>query len=62
MKSRNKKEFVSLLSKNGFTLYRVSGGHEIWKRNGKETIVVPCHEVNLMIQRRVIKGYKLAEA
>ena len=61
MKLRNHKEFTSLLTKNGFELQRVSGGHEIWKRNEKETIVVPYHKVNFMIQHRLIKGYKLKE-
>jgi len=62
MKTRNHKEFTSLLSKNGFILVRVKGSHEIWKRNDRETIVVPCHNVNFMIQHRLIKGYKLKEA
>lgn len=61
MKARSKKEFTALLIKNGFTLKRVSGGHEIWKRNERETVVVPCHNLNFMIQHRLIKGYKLAD-
>ena len=62
MKKRNHKEFAQLLTKNGFTLERIAGGHEIWKRNGNETVVIPYHEVNFMIQHRLIKGYKLKEA
>lgn len=62
MKLRNHKEFAALLSKNGFILDRVKGSHEVWKRNDNETIVVPYHNVNFMIQHRLIKGYKLKES
>lgn len=62
MKARSVKEFKKLLSNNGFILERTSGGHEVWKRNGKETIVIPYHNVNFMIQHRLVKGYKLKEA
>ena len=62
MKIRNHKEFATLLSKNGFKLDRVKGSHEVWKRGEKDTIVVPYHNVNFMIQHRLIKGYKLKEA
>ena len=62
MKTRNHKEFTQLLSKNGFILDRTHGGHEVWKRNDKETLVIPNHNVNFMIQHRLIKGYKLKEA
>jgi len=61
MKKRNKREFIQLLSNNGFKLVRTRGDHEIWKRNTNEMVVVPKHEVNFMIQHRLIKGYKLKE-
>ena len=60
MKQLNHREFTVLLSNNGFTLDRVRGSHEVWKRDS-ELVVVPHHRVNFMIQHRLIKKHKLKE-
>ena len=60
MKVRNYKEFSRLLMDNNFKFERVHGSHEVWKRNG-DTIVVPFHNVNFMIQKRLIKSFNLKE-
>ena len=52
------KEFVRVLSKNGFEFERQRGSHQIWKR-GAETISVPVINLNRMLARRFVKEYAL---
>ena len=52
------KQFVRVLSKNGFEFERQRGSHQVWKR-GTETISVPVRNLNRMIARRFVKEFDL---
>ena len=52
------REFNHILIANGFTLKRQTGGHLIYKRNGKETCVIP-QVIQEPIAKRLIKEHKL---
>ena len=58
MKQFSVKEFLGVLSKNGFYYERQKGSHQIWKR-GQETVSVPVIKLNQMMARRFIKEYNL---
>lgn len=58
MKQFTGKEFISVLSHNGFVYERQRGSHQIWKR-GDERISVPVLKLNKMMARRFIKEYGL---
>jgi len=54
----NEKEFVRLLKKNGYTLERYNGSHQIWVKEGCCFITVP-KSLNPMLVRRLIKENNL---
>ena len=53
--------FNSMLKKNGYTLVRQKGSHQIWKR-GEKIISVPAVRLNCMMAQRLIKENELKEA
>jgi len=58
MKRYTKHEFNKILISNGFVLERQSGGHLIYKREGRETCVIP-QVIQEPIAKRLIKEHKL---
>ena len=58
MKKYTRFEFNRILISNGFVLERQKGGHLIYKRNGKETCVIP-QTIQEPIAKRLIKQHNL---
>lgn len=54
------RDFRIILKKNGYTLQRTKGDHEIWVKDGKH-ISIPNNAkcINIMITRRLIKENNL---
>lgn len=59
-KAWNNREMKRLMRNNGFEFVRQKGDHEIWKRDGKETIVLNPN-INKMVAFRLIKEHNLKE-
>lgn len=55
------REFRKILKKNGYTLQRTSGDHEIWINAQGKHISIPNNGkcINIMITRRLIKENNL---
>lgn len=51
-------EFDKILRKNNFVFVRQTGGHYIYKREGKETVVIP-RVIQEPISQRLIKQHRL---
>lgn len=60
MKQWTNKQFYKLLSKNGFTYNRCSGGHHIWVNNHGDHISVPS-KLKCVIANRLIKENNLID-
>ena len=57
MKQYNAREFIKLLTDNGFEYFRTNGSHRIYQR-GYDNVPVPL-KLNHMIAKRIIKQYEL---
>ena len=55
-----RKECLSIIKNNGFVYDRSSGGHDIYKRNGK-TLSVPSNDINPMLFRRLMREHNMKE-
>lgn len=51
-------EFKKVLRNNGYSLNRVTGSHEIWKKENN-SIVVTTGRINKMVARKIIKENNL---
>ncbi len=60
LKQYSQKEVQQILRKNGFHYIRSKGSHNIYSKEGKAHITIPCgNDPNKMMIRRLIKAYKL---
>lgn len=56
------RDFVKLLKRNGYTLDRISGSHEVFVNNKGEHISISHHvEINAMLARRLIRENNLKQ-
>ena len=62
MRNFKEKEFIRIVTSNGFVPVRQTGSHRIFKK-GNQTMTVPVghknHEINAFTGKRIIKTYNL---
>lgn len=60
MKQYSSKDMQRILRGNGYTLIRITGGHQIWGKNERKIAVTVSH-LNPCVAKRIIKENCLSE-